>query len=90
MHPAPDGKYRPTSASLACVHPECPSYGQTGQGSLIEGRIRWARRACFRLGSPGVRHRLWFVPPGPSNALLGDPDREDASLAIEAQDCPWK
>ena len=35
MHPAPDGKDKPTPiASLACVNHECLSYGQIGQGNL--------------------------------------------------------
>ena len=50
---------RPPIAGLTCVYPECPSYGQAGQGSLIarmtygpdqvryQGRVRWIRcRSC--------------------------------------------
>ena len=44
---------RPPIASLACVHPECPSYGQAGQGNLIvwktygRDHIRFSRcRTC--------------------------------------------
>ncbi len=35
---------QPPLESLACVNHECPSYGQPGQGNLIEGRIRWIRK----------------------------------------------
>jgi len=76
VHPAPDGKYRPTSPSKSRRTGSLdPQDLRTGPDPLYEGRIRWIRcRSCQSEFSERKNTPLWNSKIGEGKAItIADP-----------------